>query len=141
MYTTLSWCCRVSTCSAALPTWEIMNRCSVEHQRPARNTGSPRHGFSPEKGHLVLMASNSAAEVVEYDLLPRISPFLDKHLLFPLLEHTQKQSIYAEDQVLRAQLHLLTKTKLVDFAMDKYKLLHKTEEIPEGNDSRTTDDR
>lgn len=79
------------------------------------------------------MASNSsAADVVEYDLLPRISPFLDKHLLFPLLEHTQKQAIYAEDQVLRAQLGLLTKTKLVDFAMDKYKLLHKTEEIPEG---------
>lgn len=63
--------------------------------------------------------------------MPRISPFLDKHLLFPLLEHTQKQAIYAEDQVLRAQLGLLTKTKLVDFAMDKYKLLHKTEEIPE----------
>ena len=79
------------------------------------------------------MAGQSAADVVEYDLLPRISPYMDKHLLFPLLEHIQKQAIYAENQVLSAQLGLLTKTKLVDFAMDKYKLLHKTEEVPQGN--------
>lgn len=69
--------------------------------------------------------------MAEHDLLPKISPFLDKHLLFPLLEHIQKLEIYKEDEVLKGQLDLLQKTKLVDFAMDKYKLLHKTEEVPE----------
>ena len=73
-----------------------------------------------------------ASAAVQYDLLPRISPYLDKHLLFPLLENIQKQNMYAEKQVLSAQLGLLTKTKLIDFAMDKYKLLHKTEDVPEG---------
>lgn len=34
--------------------------------------------------------------------------------------------------MVKYQLELLKKTKLVDFAMDKYRLLHKTEEVPEG---------
>jgi hypothetical protein len=101
--------------------------------RPAK-PGPPRH---PEKANSSRAMAGQASDVVEYDLLPRISPYMDKHLLFPLLEHIQKQAIYAEDQVLRAQLGLLTKTKLVDFAMDKYKLLHKTEEVPQGNICRS----
>eukprot|EP00287_Rhodomonas_sp_CCMP768_P009135 CAMPEP_0196723696 /NCGR_PEP_ID=MMETSP1091-20130531/5763_1 /TAXON_ID=302021 /ORGANISM="Rhodomonas sp., Strain CCMP768" /LENGTH=453 /DNA_ID=CAMNT_0042065683 /DNA_START=9 /DNA_END=1370 /DNA_ORIENTATION=- len=69
--------------------------------------------------------------MAEYDLLPKIAPYLDKHLLFPLLENVQKKEIYPEEQVVKYQLELLKKTKLVDFAMDKYKLLHKTEDVPD----------
>lgn len=29
----------------------------------------------------------------QYDLLTKISPYLDKHLLFPLLEHVQSQNV------------------------------------------------
>jgi hypothetical protein len=41
--------------------------------------------------------------------------------------------VYAESDVLKAQLEILTKTKLVDFAVEKYKLLHKTEDVPAGD--------
>lgn len=40
--------------------------------------------------------------------------------------------MYKEEEVLRAQVDILTKTKLVDFAMDKYKQLHGVEEAPAG---------
>mmetsp|Transcript_19109 Transcript_19109/g.37220 ORF Transcript_19109/g.37220 Transcript_19109/m.37220 type:complete len:457 (+) Transcript_19109:52-1422(+) len=70
------------------------------------------------------------ADQTKYDLLTKISPYLDKHLLFPLLEHVQEQKVYKEEDLLRAQVELLTKTKLVDFAVDKYKLLHKTDAAP-----------
>uniref|UniRef100_A0A6U2FUM0 Eukaryotic translation initiation factor 3 subunit E n=1 Tax=Hemiselmis andersenii TaxID=464988 RepID=A0A6U2FUM0_HEMAN len=71
-----------------------------------------------------------ASDQTQYDLLTKISPYLDKHLLFPLLEHVQEQKVYKEEDVLRAQVELLSKTKLVDFAVDKYKLLHKTDTAP-----------
>ena len=38
--------------------------------------------------------------------------------------------VYDEKHVLQAQLDLLKKTKLVDLTIDKYKALHKTEEVP-----------
>ena len=31
--------------------------------------------------------------MAEFDLLPKITPYLDKHLLFPLLEHVQKLQV------------------------------------------------
>lgn len=71
-----------------------------------------------------------STEQAQYDLLAKISPYFDKHLLFPLLEHIQQQKIYKEEDILKAQVALLTKTKLIDFAADKYKLLHKTEDVP-----------
>jgi len=70
--------------------------------------------------------------MAEYDLLPKIAPYLDKHLLLPLLDNVHKQKIYPEEQVLKYQLELLKKTKLVDFAMDKYKELNKNDLVPEG---------
>lgn len=68
--------------------------------------------------------------MAEFDNIQRIAPFLDKHLLLNVLEHVQSQNVYDEKQVLQSQLDLLKKTKLVDSAMDKYKALHKTEDVP-----------
>jgi len=41
-----------------------------------------------------------------------------------------KKDIYTEDDLLKAKLDLLEKTNMVDFAMDIYKKLHKTDEVP-----------
>ena len=110
------------------------------HLTPVKYHLTPvKYHLTPVKYHLtvvkywrIILGSDACAKMAEHDLTPRISPYLDKHLLSPLLEHVQKQQIYAEDEVLSAQLSLLKKTKLVDFAMDKYKLLHKTEDVPDG---------
>jgi translation initiation factor 3 subunit E len=68
--------------------------------------------------------------MAEFDNIQKIAPFLDKHLLLPLLEHAQSQNVYDEKQVLQAQLDLLKKTKLVDLVAEKYKALHKTDDMP-----------
>ncbi|KAJ1490602.1 putative eukaryotic translation initiation factor 3 subunit [Baffinella frigidus] len=74
--------------------------------------------------------------MAEFDLLPKITPYLDKHLLFPLLEHVQKLQIYPEDEVVKAQLSMLSRAKLVDFEIEKHKLLHKSDEVPPGAAAR-----
>jgi len=66
-----------------------------------------------------------------YDLTQTISIYLDRHLVFPLLEFLDlKKDIYSEDDLLKAKLDLLAKTNMVDFAMDIHKKLFKTDEVP-----------
>ncbi|CAI5511224.1 unnamed protein product [Closterium sp. Naga37s-1] len=64
------------------------------------------------------------------DLTSKIAPFLDRHLVFPLLEFLQDRQIYPEDEILTAKIELLGRTNMVDYAMDIHKSLHHSEEIP-----------
>eukprot|EP00275_Glaucocystis_incrassata_P002265 EC125120.1.p2 GENE.EC125120.1~~EC125120.1.p2 ORF type:complete len:128 (+),score=21.24 EC125120.1:48-431(+) len=64
------------------------------------------------------------------DLTSRIGPYLDRHLVFPLLEFLQSKEIYPPDELLQAKLYLLSETNMVDFAMDIHKKLNDTEEVP-----------
>lgn len=70
--------------------------------------------------------------MADYDLTRTIAQYLDRHLVFPLLEFLDmKKEPYSEDDLLKAKLDLLDKTNMVDFAMDIYKKLHKTDEVPQ----------
>jgi translation initiation factor 3 subunit E len=65
-----------------------------------------------------------------YDLSHTIGSFLDRHLVFPLLEFVQGKGIYPAEEVLKGKLELIKKTNMVDFAVDIYKALHHTTEVP-----------
>lgn len=65
------------------------------------------------------------------DLTSRVAPFLDRHLVFPLLEFLQDRQIYPDEEVLKAKIDLLAKTNMVDYAMDIHKSLYKTEDVPQ----------
>ncbi|KAK3269113.1 Eukaryotic translation initiation factor 3 subunit E [Cymbomonas tetramitiformis] len=67
-----------------------------------------------------------------YDLTSQVGCFLDRHLVFPLLEFLQVKAVYPEREILEAKIELLGKTNMVDFAMDIYKNLNPESEVPEG---------
>lgn len=69
------------------------------------------------------------ASSVPYDLTHTFAPFLDRHLLFPLLEFLQKGRC-DEKQILEVKLQLLSKTNMVDFASEIYKELTKDQTSP-----------
>eukprot|EP00250_Pteridium_aquilinum_P007896 c17518_g1_i1 orf=81-1400(+) len=69
--------------------------------------------------------------MAQYDLTAKIAPFLERHLVFPLLEFLQENDLYSDDQILKAKIELLAKTNMVDYAMDIHKSLYRTEDVPE----------
>ena len=64
-----------------------------------------------------------------WDLTSKISPFLDLHMMFPLLEYIDSLIVngaisYATSDVSAARMRLLKPTNMVDYAMDIYRELH-----------------
>jgi len=78
--------------------------------------------------------------MADYDLTPTIATYLDRHLVFPLLEFLDIEKehplIYNPEDLLKAKLDVLDKTNMVDYAMDIYKKLHKTDEVPQAMKER-----
>jgi len=66
-----------------------------------------------------------------HDLTSRVGAYLDRHLVFPLLEFLSTKQIYNENELLQGKLELLKETNMVDFAKDEYQRLHQTNDVPE----------
>ena len=64
-------------------------------------------------------------------MTPRMGPFFDRHLVFPLLEFLSVKGIYNETDLLRSKLDLLSNTNMVDFIMDVQKSLYPDKEVPQ----------
>jgi len=63
----------------------------------------------------------------EYDLTHKISPFLDAHLVFPLLEFLEENTSYDAGSVQRARLEPLAPTNMVDSAIEIRSALGETD--------------
>uniref|UniRef100_A0A7S1T814 Eukaryotic translation initiation factor 3 subunit E n=1 Tax=Compsopogon caeruleus TaxID=31354 RepID=A0A7S1T814_9RHOD len=59
-----------------------------------------------------------------YDLTHVIAQYLDRHMVIPLLEFAQRQGYYDPDDLLRAQLDLLSQTNMLDFAFELHRELY-----------------
>ncbi|GLV42846.1 eukaryotic translation initiation factor 3 subunit e [Carabus blaptoides fortunei] len=74
--------------------------------------------------------------MAKFDLTSKIGQYLDRHLVFPLLEFLSAKETYNENELLKAKLDILSKTNMVDYAIDIRKQLYPKEEVPEELKSR-----
>ena len=72
------------------------------------------------------------------DLTQQLSRFLDRHLVFPLLEYLSNKHLYDDDDIQKAKISLLSATNMVDYAMDIHQTLYNTEEPPQEMKERRT---
>lgn len=74
------------------------------------------------------MAATSAFS--SHDLTPTIGRFLDRHLLLPLLDFLSSRELAPKDDLEKAKLTVLFKTNMLDLAVDIYKGLNSTSDVP-----------
>lgn len=67
----------------------------------------------------------------QYDLTAKVGPYLDRHLVFPLLEFLSSKEIFDERELLKGRLELLQGTNMLDFVKDEYQKLHDTDDVPD----------
>ncbi|KAI0224241.1 Eukaryotic translation initiation factor 3 subunit E [Lamellibrachia satsuma] len=68
--------------------------------------------------------------MAEFDLTSQMGEYLDRHLVFPLLEFLSVKEIYDEQEMLKGKLDLLSNTNMVDFAMDVHRTLYPDQDVP-----------
>ena len=74
-------------------------------------------------------SANAAGGIEQWDLTDAVSPYLDRHMIFPLLEFVDeriaaKAVSYDSRDVAEARLALLRPTHMVDYAVDVYRSIH-----------------
>ncbi|KAG8227617.1 hypothetical protein J437_LFUL004229 [Ladona fulva] len=74
--------------------------------------------------------------MAKFDLTSRMGQYLDRHLVFPLLEFLSAKQIYDENELLQGKLDILSKTNMVDYAIDIRKQLYPLQEVPESLKNR-----
>src|SRR5207302_8372743 len=77
---------------------------SKEHQQPNR---------------IAIMAENNAEAANEmaasYDLIPKLLPHLDRHMIFPLLGFMGEQDRLTDQELAQARYDLLKNSNMTDF--------------------------
>ena len=75
--------------------------------------------------HSLKMAENSEDLVAQYDLLPKLLPFMDRHLAFPLINN-----LPPSPEVALLKYELFKNANMVDYVAELYKEINDTDTIP-----------
>lgn len=54
----------------------------------------------------------------KYDLTAKMAPYLDVHLMLPLLDSLKQLNIYESNEVLKEKIKVITKTNMIDSALE-----------------------
>lgn len=66
-----------------------------------------------------------------YDLTQKLIPFLDRHLVLPLLAHLSEAELFPAEQIARAQYELVKETNMLDYAAQLFEEAYPDEAVPE----------
>ncbi|KAK2737305.1 eukaryotic translation initiation factor 3 subunit E [Myotisia sp. PD_48] len=83
----------------------------------------------------VSQSAATADEVAkEYALLPKLIPYLDRQLIFPLLEFAsgQEEDDSAVDEITRSKYELLKSTNMTDYVASLWQEINNSDNVPEG---------
>lgn len=83
------------------------------------------------------MAEATSGDVVaEYDLLPKLFPNLDRHLVFPLLNFVAEGEEEDTVEMKKLRFELLKPTNMADYVGSLYKEIHGLSDIPQEYNSK-----
>ena len=93
------------------------------------------HTLSPQILMLLRIMTDDtsigAAEILnsDHDLLQKLIPHLDRHLVFPLLEFISSHESEAVEEIIQAKYELLEQTNMTDYVAALWQQLHPNDEV------------
>ncbi|KAI8341092.1 eIF3 subunit 6 N terminal domain-containing protein [Chlamydoabsidia padenii] len=66
----------------------------------------------------------------QHDLTMCMIPFLDRHLMFPLIKFVDLNETYAAEDLEKALYELFKGSNMVDFILERYQKINGTDEVP-----------
>ncbi|KAI9319385.1 eIF3 subunit 6 N terminal domain-containing protein [Dichotomocladium elegans] len=66
----------------------------------------------------------------QHDLTMRMIPFLDRHLVLPLLQFLEIKELYAANDLLKAKYDLFRNSNMADFILELHQKIHNTSDVP-----------
>lgn len=82
-------------------------------------------------GNASQIQKTSGEIALKYDLLPKLIPHLDRHLIFPLLEFLSGQEGDDLMEITRSKYELLKHTNMTDYVALLWQEINESEEVPE----------
>ncbi|CCH43504.1 hypothetical protein BN7_3054 [Wickerhamomyces ciferrii] len=75
--------------------------------------------------------SNSELETArKYDLTQKVIPFLDRHLIYPVLESLRADDLYDDEVITQLTFDLFKETNMTQFVKDQWEILNPGKPIP-----------
>lgn len=99
---------------------------STEAAAPAEKAEEPA---APEEPKVAAITLEQAQQLAQYDLIPKMTPFLDRHLILPFFKFLMESGMYEADDLKQAELDILLGTNMIDETVDRYE--RKGLEVPE----------
>jgi hypothetical protein len=66
----------------------------------------------------------------KYDLTQKLVPFLDRHLIFPLLEFLSQEDMYPAHDLMQAKFDLMKPTNMMDYTAGLWSEIHDSDDVP-----------
>jgi translation initiation factor 3 subunit E len=77
-------------------------------------------------------AAGSSVEIAEeHDLLPKLIPYFDRHLIYPLLEFLSNQEPEDSKRITKTKYELLKHTNMTDYVASLWQEINDSDEVPE----------
>jgi hypothetical protein len=92
-------------------------------------SGEPGEASDEVTSH-ILSAQSNYLQRRKYDLTQKLVPFLDRHLIFPLLEFLSQEDMYPAMDLVQAKYDLLKPTNMTDYTGNLWKEIHDSDDIP-----------
>jgi translation initiation factor 3 subunit E len=87
---------------------------------------------APASSLLATQAQKTPEDIArEHDLLPKLIPHFDRHLIFPLLEFVASQEAEPMEEITKTKYELLKHTNMTDYVANLWREIHGVEQIPE----------
>ncbi|KAI9793127.1 MAG: eukaryotic translation initiation factor 3 subunit E [Candelina submexicana] len=94
--------------------------------------GTPTHAATLSNGAAPTTSKASAELAKEYDLLPKLIPYFDRHLIFPLLEFVASQEGEEPSiETIKTKYELLKPTNMADYVANLWQEINDSDEVPE----------